>query len=250
MERINSTILPRLVALGILLLFNTITSRRQPTSPRRCATRHLGSAIPSAAVRTGSRTSPRACACCPTAPASSVASGTRPAARSGSTRTAGPSRCSSTPTCAAARPSPQTSNTFSMPTPACGKISPKSPPGEARRDVPICLFGVSRYTINGKPAPFPGGKTQFKNMVVFREAPDNHDLIARGLAADGKLLFVADTLQDRIRVFDVHDDGSRARLRGHAARTAGARLDRATSGRSSTAGRTSSRSRPPARPAR
>ena len=75
--------------------------------------------------------------------------------------------------------------------------------GEARRDVPICLFGVSRYTIDGKAAPFPGGKTHLKNMVVFREAPDNHDLIARGLATDGKLLFLADTLQDRIRVFDV-----------------------------------------------
>ena len=75
--------------------------------------------------------------------------------------------------------------------------------GEARRDVPICLFGVSRYTIDGKAAPFPGGKTHLKNMVVLREAPDNHDLIARGLAADGKLLFLADTLQDRIRVFDV-----------------------------------------------
>jgi SMP-30/Gluconolactonase/LRE-like region len=75
--------------------------------------------------------------------------------------------------------------------------------GEARRDVPICLFGVARYTADGKAAPFPGGKTHLKNMVVFREAPDNHDLIARGLATDGKLLFLADTLQDRIRVFDV-----------------------------------------------
>jgi hypothetical protein len=74
--------------------------------------------------------------------------------------------------------------------------------GEARRDVPICLFGVSRFGWDGKPAPFPGGKTAPRNMVVFREAPDNHELIARGLATDGKLLFVADTAQDRIRVFD------------------------------------------------
>ena len=80
---------------------------------------------------------------------------------------------------------------------------PEVAAGEARRDVPVCLFGVSRYTTDGKAAPFPGGKTAFKNMVVFREAPDNHDLIARGLATDGKLLYVADTLQDRIRVFDV-----------------------------------------------
>ena len=76
--------------------------------------------------------------------------------------------------------------------------------GEARRETPICLFGVSRYTLDGKVAPFPGGKTRHKNMVVFREAPDNHDLIARGLATDGKLLYVADTLQDRIRVFDAN----------------------------------------------
>ncbi len=74
--------------------------------------------------------------------------------------------------------------------------------GEARRDVPMCLFGVSRFTHDGKVAPFPGGKTRFRNMVVFREAPDNHDRIARGLASDGKLLYVADTLSDRIRVFD------------------------------------------------
>jgi hypothetical protein len=75
--------------------------------------------------------------------------------------------------------------------------------GEARRDKPICLFGVSRYTHDGKPARFPGGKTHLKNMVVFHEAPDNHDLIARGLAADATLVYVADTLQDRVRVYDV-----------------------------------------------
>ena len=80
---------------------------------------------------------------------------------------------------------------------------PEVAAGQARRDVPICLFGVSRYTIDGKLAPFPGGKTRLKNMAVFREAPDNHDLIARGLATDGKLLYIADTVQDRIRVFDV-----------------------------------------------
>ena len=86
---------------------------------------------------------------------------------------------------------------------AYAKTEPEVKAGEARRDVPICSFGVSRYTHDGKVAPFPGGKTRYKNMVVFREGPDNHDLIARGLASDGKLLYVADTLQDRIRVFDV-----------------------------------------------
>ena len=74
--------------------------------------------------------------------------------------------------------------------------------GEARRDRPICLFGVSRWTLDGKVAPFDGGATQHKNMTVFNEAPDNHDLIARGLATDGKLLYLADTLANRIRVLD------------------------------------------------
>jgi SMP-30/Gluconolactonase/LRE-like region len=75
--------------------------------------------------------------------------------------------------------------------------------GESRRDKPICFFGVSRWTHDGKVAPFPGGKTHFKNMVVFREAPDNHDLIPRGLASAGNLLFVSDAPDNRIRVFDL-----------------------------------------------
>ncbi|MFO0896631.1 MAG: hypothetical protein U0836_04290 [Pirellulales bacterium] len=74
--------------------------------------------------------------------------------------------------------------------------------GEARRDKPICYFGVSRWTRDGKPAPFSGGRTPYGNMLVFREAPDNHDLIARGLAVDAERLYVADTLENRIRAFD------------------------------------------------
>jgi hypothetical protein len=74
--------------------------------------------------------------------------------------------------------------------------------GEARRDKPICYFGVSRWSIDGKVAPFAGGSTSFKNMVVFQEAPDNHDLIPRGLATDGKEVYVADTAANRVRVFD------------------------------------------------
>jgi len=80
---------------------------------------------------------------------------------------------------------------------------PEVKAGEARRDKPICYFGVSRWTLDGKVAPFPGGGTRFKNMAVFREAPDNHDLIARGLATDGKSLLIADTTGNRIRVLDL-----------------------------------------------
>jgi sugar lactone lactonase YvrE len=79
---------------------------------------------------------------------------------------------------------------------------PEVKAGEAPREKPICYFGVSRYTRDGKHAPFPGGQTRFKNMVAFREAPDNHSLIPRGVAATGKVLFVADTAFDKIKAFD------------------------------------------------
>ena len=80
---------------------------------------------------------------------------------------------------------------------------PEVKAGETRTEKPICYFGVSRWTLDGKVAPFPGGRTRFKNMAVFREAPDNHDLISGGLAIDAKSLFVADTAEDRIRVLDL-----------------------------------------------
>jgi hypothetical protein len=75
--------------------------------------------------------------------------------------------------------------------------------GEARRGKPHCLFGVSRWTHDGKVAPFEGGKTHFNNMVVFREALDNHDLIPRGLAVAGNLLYISDTLDNRVRVLNL-----------------------------------------------
>ena len=40
-------------------------------------------------------------------------------------------------------------------------------------------------------------------MLAFREAADDHALIPRGLAADSKLLFVADTAVDAIVVIDI-----------------------------------------------
>jgi len=74
--------------------------------------------------------------------------------------------------------------------------------GEARSDKPICYFGVSRYTLDGKPAPFDGGKTRFGNMLVLREERDNHALIPRGLAANDRFVVVADTPRDRVLVLD------------------------------------------------
>ena len=40
-------------------------------------------------------------------------------------------------------------------------------------------------------------------MLSFRQSPDNHDQIPRGLATDGKTLFVADTAFDVIKVVEV-----------------------------------------------
>ena len=80
---------------------------------------------------------------------------------------------------------------------------PEVQAGEARREKAVCYFGVGRWTRDGKVAPFPGGGSRFKNVAVFREGLDEHDHIPRGLATDGKLLFVADTLENSIRVLDV-----------------------------------------------
>lgn len=80
---------------------------------------------------------------------------------------------------------------------------PQAKAGEALREKPICYFGVSRYTRGGKHAPFPDGKTHFKNMLTFREAPDNHALIPRGVVATATTLFVADTAFDTIKIIDV-----------------------------------------------
>lgn len=74
--------------------------------------------------------------------------------------------------------------------------------GEAASEKSMCYFGVSRYTLDGRAAPFEGGKTPLKNMLSFREAPDNHDLIPQAAVTDGKLLYVADTAQNRVVVID------------------------------------------------
>ncbi len=80
---------------------------------------------------------------------------------------------------------------------------PEARAGEALRKKPICYFGVSRYTRDSKHAPFPGGKTRFKNMLAFREATDNHALIPRGARASEERLYVAEPAFDAIKVVDV-----------------------------------------------
>jgi hypothetical protein len=80
---------------------------------------------------------------------------------------------------------------------------PAAKAGEALDQKPVCYFGASRYNRDGTHAPFSGGKTRFKNMLSFRQGPDNHALIPRGIAANEKLLFVADTAFDTIKVLDV-----------------------------------------------
>jgi hypothetical protein len=85
----------------------------------------------------------------------------------------------------------------------CGlENQPVAKAGEALHEKPNCYFGVSRYTPGGQHAPFAGGQTRFRNMLTFREAPDDHALIPRGVAAAAGVLFVADTAFDTIRVID------------------------------------------------
>ena len=124
--------------------------------------------------------------------------------RSASTRTATSSGSSPTPqACAGRFRAVAASERYIFYAHTCGlENQPEVRAGEAPREKPICYFGVSRYTRDGKHAPFPGGQTRFKNMVAFREAHDNHGLIPRGVAATDKVLFVADTAFDRIKVIN------------------------------------------------
>jgi hypothetical protein len=80
---------------------------------------------------------------------------------------------------------------------------PEARAGEVMQKKPVCYFGVSRYTKDGKHAPFRGGVTRFGNMFALRSFPDEHALVPRGVAAGSNLLFVADTAFDVIKVIDV-----------------------------------------------
>lgn len=63
-------------------------------------------------------------------------------------------------------------------------------------------FGVSRRNKDGSHAPFAAGRGRFKDMLVLHEENDGTDAQPRGLACDGKLLYVADTSANQIKVFD------------------------------------------------
>lgn len=67
----------------------------------------------------------------------------------------------------------------------------------------VTWFGVSRRTLDGKHAPFEGGRGRFADFLILHEAPEKTDAQARGLAADAKgRLFVSDTHAGAIRVLD------------------------------------------------
>jgi len=64
-------------------------------------------------------------------------------------------------------------------------------------------FGVSRRTLDGKPAPFDGGRGRFGDMCILHQAPEKADAQARGLAVDAKgRLYVSDPSDGAIKVFD------------------------------------------------
>ncbi|MBE3071001.1 MAG: hypothetical protein IMZ66_12270, partial [Planctomycetes bacterium] len=63
-------------------------------------------------------------------------------------------------------------------------------------------FGVSRRTLDGRHAPFDGGRGRFGDMLVLHEAPEKTDAQARGLAIDARgRLYVSDTRAEEIKVF-------------------------------------------------
>ena len=66
-------------------------------------------------------------------------------------------------------------------------------------------YGISRRTTDGKHAPFTGGKGRNNDLLVLHEAPDKEDGQCAGLICDTEkgLLFVSDTLANRIRVYDM-----------------------------------------------
>lgn len=76
-----------------------------------------------------------------------------------------------------------------------GLIGPQYPPKGKT------WFGVSRRSLDGKPAPFAGGRGRFGDMLVLHETEDDAQI--RGLASDGKTVYVSDTPDSVIRTFNV-----------------------------------------------
>ncbi len=64
-------------------------------------------------------------------------------------------------------------------------------------------FGISRRAKDGKPAPFPGGRGRFGDMLVLHELGEKQDGQVRGLAVDAQnRLYASDPVAGAIRVFD------------------------------------------------
>jgi len=65
-------------------------------------------------------------------------------------------------------------------------------------------YGISRRDKRGSPAPFPGGRGRFGDMLVLHEVDTKTNAQVRGLAADSKgRLFVSDAHAGEIRVYDI-----------------------------------------------
>jgi hypothetical protein len=64
-------------------------------------------------------------------------------------------------------------------------------------------YGVRRYFLDGRHAPFTGGKGRFGDHLVLHVAPEKADADVRGLAVDrGGRLFVSDAYENQVRVYD------------------------------------------------
>ncbi len=75
--------------------------------------------------------------------------------------------------------------------------------GDAYPGKGLAWFCVSRRTLGGDHAPFPGGKGRFRDQLVVHEAPENVPAHVRGLAADGQgKVYVSDPFGGCIRVLD------------------------------------------------
>jgi sugar lactone lactonase YvrE len=61
-------------------------------------------------------------------------------------------------------------------------------------------YGVSRRNRDGSHAPFEGGRGRFKDMVVLHESETPRQVL--GMATHGGKLFVSDTTQHEVKIFD------------------------------------------------
>jgi hypothetical protein len=67
----------------------------------------------------------------------------------------------------------------------------------------IAWFGVRRYHLDGRHAPFPGGKGRFGDQLVLHAVSETAEADVRGLAIDrtGRL-FISDAYANKVLVYD------------------------------------------------